>query len=162
MNAPLDHGTLNVPLAKRGNIDAQLDRYKADQARAAKATRKAKAAEQADLRVAAKALLAAITPERLAHLADHCKTTVPAVRKHLKSEAHWNPELVIKLLAADRAERMPDILPDTTDDVLWERAVAHDLAHHAGKRTGHQNEVVRRQGDYARRLDAIATQRGQQ
>lgn len=29
----LDHGILNVPLAKRGNIDAQIDRYKAEEAR---------------------------------------------------------------------------------------------------------------------------------
>lgn len=29
----LDHGLLNIPLAKRGNIDAQIDRYKAQQAR---------------------------------------------------------------------------------------------------------------------------------
>ncbi|QUT00968.1 hypothetical protein [Proteus terrae] len=28
----LDHGILNVPLSKRGNIDAQLDKYKAEQA----------------------------------------------------------------------------------------------------------------------------------
>ncbi len=28
----LDHGVLNVPLSKRGNIDAQLDKYKAKQA----------------------------------------------------------------------------------------------------------------------------------
>jgi hypothetical protein len=26
---PLDHGILNLPLAKRGNIDAQIDAYKA-------------------------------------------------------------------------------------------------------------------------------------
>jgi len=31
--AGFDHGILNVPLAKRGNIDAQLDAYKAQQAR---------------------------------------------------------------------------------------------------------------------------------
>lgn len=28
----LDHGVLNVPLAKRGNIDAQIDRFKREQA----------------------------------------------------------------------------------------------------------------------------------
>lgn len=96
----LDHGTLNVPLAKRGDIDAQLDRYKADQARAAKADRKAQAVLSAVARIEAKALLAAITPERLAHLADRTGQPVPAVRRHLKSEAHWNPEFVVKLLAA--------------------------------------------------------------
>jgi hypothetical protein len=29
----LDHGLLNLPLAKRGNIDAQIDRFKAEQAK---------------------------------------------------------------------------------------------------------------------------------
>lgn len=32
----MDHGILNVPLAKRGNIDAQIDAYKADLAKLAK------------------------------------------------------------------------------------------------------------------------------
>jgi hypothetical protein len=31
----LDHGMLNVPLAKRGNIDAQLDAYKREQVKLA-------------------------------------------------------------------------------------------------------------------------------
>ena len=34
----LDHGVLNVPLGKRGNIDAQIDAHKAQQAKAAKAS----------------------------------------------------------------------------------------------------------------------------
>lgn len=29
MNSTLDHGILNLPLAKRGDIDAQIDAYKA-------------------------------------------------------------------------------------------------------------------------------------
>lgn len=61
-----------------------------------------------------------------------------------------------------RAAKAPIILPRDTDAVLWERVVAHDLTHHVGKRTCHQNEIVRRQGDYARRLDALATQRGRE
>ena len=97
---PLDHGALNVPLAKRGNIDAQIDRYKADQARAAKAARKAQAAHTSAARIEAKALLASVTPERLSHLSARTGQTAAAVRKHLKSEAHWNPEFVIRLLAA--------------------------------------------------------------
>ncbi len=31
----IDHSVLNIPLAKRGDIDAELDAYKAQQARAA-------------------------------------------------------------------------------------------------------------------------------
>jgi hypothetical protein len=33
MSQALDHGVLNVPLAKRGNIDAQIDTYKLEQAK---------------------------------------------------------------------------------------------------------------------------------
>ena len=36
MSLALDHGVLNVPLAKRGNIDAQIDAYKLEQAKLAK------------------------------------------------------------------------------------------------------------------------------
>lgn len=97
---PLDHGALNIPLAKRGNIDAQLDRYKADQARAAEAARKAQAAQTAAARIEAKALLAAATPERLAYLAQRNGLTVAALKRRLKSDAHWLPETVIRLLAA--------------------------------------------------------------
>ena len=32
----MDHGVLNVPLAKRGNIDKQIDAHKAEQSRLAK------------------------------------------------------------------------------------------------------------------------------
>ena len=96
----LDHGILNVPLAKRGNIDAQIDRWKADQASAAKAERKAQAVQTAAACIEAKALVAAITPERLAQLAERTGQTKAAVRKHLKSQAHWNPEFVVKLLSA--------------------------------------------------------------
>lgn len=35
----MDHGILNVPLSKRGDIDAQLDKHKATQAKFAKQER---------------------------------------------------------------------------------------------------------------------------
>ncbi len=56
----MDHGILNVPLSKRGSgsIDAQIDRWKAEQARAAKAERKARAAKNRDDKALAKALFA--------------------------------------------------------------------------------------------------------
>jgi hypothetical protein len=65
----LDHGLLNVPLAKRGNIDAQIDRYKADQAReraaADRATYRGVRAKKA--RVAA--ILSAMSDDRVMQLA---------------------------------------------------------------------------------------------
>lgn len=81
--------------------------------------------------------------------------------------AHTNcTDLAVRQLrwAFRLSERItaPRILPDTTDEMQWERASAHDLAIHAQKRTGKAFEIVRRQGDYARRLDALAAHGVQQ
>ena len=43
-----------------------------------------------------------------------------------------------------------------------ERAFARLMAKYALFQTSRPYEIVRRQGDYARRLDAIAAQRGQE
>lgn len=56
----------------------------------------------------------------------------------------------------------PRILPDTTDETLSERAFARLMAGVAAFQTSRPYEIVRRQGDYARRLDALAAQRGQE
>lgn len=56
----------------------------------------------------------------------------------------------------------PRILPDTTDKTLEERAFARLMAGVAAFQTTRPYEIVRRQGDYARRLDALAAQRGQE
>lgn len=56
----------------------------------------------------------------------------------------------------------PRILPDTTDETLAERAFARLMAGVAAFQTSRPYEIVRRQGDYARRLDALAAQRGQE
>lgn len=92
----LDHGTLNVPLAKRGDINAQLDEYKAGQASEAKREAKARATATKELRVRAKAIVAAMSKERFAELAAKCNTTPADVRAVMKSNAHLAPEWVIK------------------------------------------------------------------
>ena len=62
-----------------------------------------------------------------------------------------------------RASRpAPRILPDDMDDLLDERAWAHVRTTIAGHNLRIPFSVVRRQGDYARRLDAIAAQRGRE
>ena len=94
----LDHGILNLPLSKRGNIDAQIDRYKADQAKTANAARKERAAEVAILRIEAKTLLAAADASRVAHLAARFGISKAEMRSKLKSDAHWLPAQVITLL----------------------------------------------------------------
>ena len=93
-----DHGILNVPLSKRGNIDREIDRYKAQQARDARAKAKADAAEMKELRARAKGLIAAADPEMLARVAGNSGITVSVLRKRLNSDAHWNPKWVIRAL----------------------------------------------------------------
>ena len=100
MSRTLDHGILNVSLAKRGNIDAQIDRYKADQAREAKASAKERAAQLKADRKIAKALLSTADADRIASMAARFGLTPAKMRAHLKSEAHWQPALIIKLFAA--------------------------------------------------------------
>lgn len=95
----LDHGTLNIPLSKRGNIDAQIDAYKADQAKADRRDRMTRNEKIAADRIEAKALLAAATKERLTDLAAKCGVTVAALRSRLKSDAHWSPRTVIGIFA---------------------------------------------------------------
>ena len=56
----------------------------------------------------------------------------------------------------------PRILPDTTDDLLEQRVWAHVRTAIAAHSPRIPFSVVRRQGDYGRRLDAIAVQRGQE
>lgn len=94
----LDHGILNVPLAKRGNIDAQIDRYKADKAREEREARKAQVSQTKIDRAEAKALVSAMTTERLAELGKPHGLTAAAVRKSLMSDAHWKPGIVIRAL----------------------------------------------------------------
>lgn len=93
--SPLDHGLLNLPLAKRGDIDAQIDRYKAGAARNQAAKRKEAALRLNEQRIEAKRIVAAMTPERVAELAAKCNTTSAEVRRIMKSNAHWMPNKVI-------------------------------------------------------------------
>jgi hypothetical protein len=96
----MDHGVLNVPLSKRGNIDAEIDRWKATQARDAKAARREREVARKAAKAEAVALLDAITDERLNALAVKCNSTPAQVRDHLRSQCHWQPAFVVKLLAA--------------------------------------------------------------
>ncbi len=92
----LDHGILNVPLAKRGDIDAQIDRYKAEQKRQAALKRKADAAILAGQRALAKAAVAAMPDERAAELMQRTGLTRKQIDKKLNSIAHWTPDRILR------------------------------------------------------------------
>lgn len=120
----LDHGTLNVPLAKRGDIDAQLDKHKADQAAQAKRLAKARAQETIALRKRAKAIVEAMTVERLSELANKFNTTPANVRNLMRSNAFWNPAVVIE--TEDGKQSAQHTL---AREVLVQAAVSDKLVH---------------------------------
>lgn len=96
--ARLDHGLLNVPLAKRGNIDAEIDRYKARVEADRKRERKAAAAKTKEQREQAKALIAALPEQRIDELRAPRKMTRIQLLKTLNSTAYFNPGAVIAAL----------------------------------------------------------------
>lgn len=92
----LDHGVLNVPLSKRGNIDAKLDAYKRDQVREERQLRKALAYETKCLRKRAKAVVSGLSDERVAHGSKVAGLTPAQFRKRLMSDAHWQPNIILR------------------------------------------------------------------
>lgn len=94
----LDHGILNTPLSKRGDIDAQLDRYKRDQAAEAMAASKARAARLRELKVEAKQALADIkaAPGLLDAKAAKLGVTKAKLVAQLTDWSKWQPvELIL-------------------------------------------------------------------
>lgn len=92
----LDHGVLNVPLSKRGDIDRELDRHKAEQARQAKAQQKLDAARTREQRQQARECVESATEALIAELSAKTGRTPKQVREFLRSEAHWNPVAVLR------------------------------------------------------------------
>jgi hypothetical protein len=94
----LDHGILNVPLAKRGNIDSQIDAYKHDQARStASRLKEARRRHRAALALAKEAI-AQVSDERMAMLGKPHGLTVRQTRAQFVAAATINPERVAKAM----------------------------------------------------------------
>jgi len=94
----LDHGILNLPLSKRGDIDAQLDRHKREQAALAMGARKAKAARLRELKAEAKLALADIKAAPGLLDAKAAKLKVPKAKlvAQLTDWSKWQPaELIL-------------------------------------------------------------------
>src|SRR5690606_27182742 len=100
----LDHGVLNAPLRKRGNLERQIDRSLADQRRDREA--RAKAARRqftADWQEAL-GLIDRMTDEHVARLAEKAGRQKRSVRKWLREQAGIDPQLVVKALREGGAE----------------------------------------------------------
>src|SRR3546814_15736263 len=86
----LDHGDLNVPLAKRGNNDAQIDAYKAQQAATAKSICAERAAAAKSERAAAKVRVQGLPESEFARLGQKLGLTVKSTRARKRRVAHWS------------------------------------------------------------------------
>ena len=89
----IDHGMLNVPLAKRGSLNAQIDAHKAAIQRE---LRQRAAQDHAD-RKTARAAVVALSDERCVELSKGALTAKQA-RKKLLSMARFTPAVVLRVV----------------------------------------------------------------
>ena len=92
----LDHGVLNVPLSKRGNIDNQIDRYKREKAIAKRNELDARKAEFDAKKTKALALVAQLSGKRAKELMAKHKLTRKQLDAELKSIARTNPAALLR------------------------------------------------------------------
>lgn len=93
-----DHGLLNLPLSKRGDIDAEIDRHKAEQSRAERRESKRRAAQLRADREIARRLVENVSESLVDGIAKRTGKSPKKVMEFLRSEAHWNPANVIRAL----------------------------------------------------------------
>lgn len=97
----LDHGLLNLPLAQRGDIDAQIDKYKRGKRAQEQQARKASAAEHKALKAQAKVAL--VEMNGCAGLLEAKAAKLNITRKQLYDAlldwAKWQPARVVKARA---------------------------------------------------------------
>jgi hypothetical protein len=87
----LDHGILNVPLSKRGNIDSQIDRYKREKAIEKRNELDARKAEFDAKKAKALALIAELSDQRAKELMTKHKMTRKQLDAELKFIARRTP-----------------------------------------------------------------------
>lgn len=111
---PLDHGALNVPLSKRGNIDKQLDQYKQEQAALEQEKREIQKGNHADAQTIAKPMFDTLSAEQIKTYASKAGIKPSEAKKELKSMAHWQPKKAVKVfeaLKAFKSEQDKDVAP---------------------------------------------------
>lgn len=91
-----DHGILNVPLSKRGAINAQLGRYYADLARHAAEAQKAATANHKKMKADALQSIQALTDARAAELMAKFNLTRIQLNKKLHQIARHTPAMILK------------------------------------------------------------------
>jgi hypothetical protein len=99
---PMDHGELNVPLAKRGSIDAELDKYHA----AKKSDERIEAQSQSAQNKANKATAKTMAAEHLPGLLEKhgANFGAKALAGHVDQLCKWDPEKAISLFNKYKSE----------------------------------------------------------
>jgi len=93
----LDHGILNVPLAKRrGNIDAEIDRWKGELRRQKLQTHRERVAQHKTQKAEALQKIAAMPDSRAVELMTRFKLTRKQLDKKLQSIAHYTPAVILQ------------------------------------------------------------------
>lgn len=92
----MDHGVLNVPLRKRGNIDAQIDAYKAGQAAEAASKRKRDAEALKVKRDQALAAVESLSDDRAKVLMERFGLSRKQLTKKLSGIAYWQPDIILR------------------------------------------------------------------
>lgn len=97
-----DPAVVNMPLGQRGNIDAQIDHYKAEQEKQRRAEHKAWRDAKEPLIEEARRLFEAAPDSAFAALAERHGKTQKQVRALLKSYVRARPQWIIDLLAGEK------------------------------------------------------------
>jgi hypothetical protein len=100
---PLDHGELNIP-GRTNSIDAELDRFKADQEKAKKAETKRRAAGRRESKEAAKQAFAELWPAMKEKMGS--RFGEKELRSTLDSMVKWEPDRFLALAEKFRSEQV--------------------------------------------------------
>lgn len=108
---PLDHGELNIP-GRTNNIDAELDRWKADQAKAKRAQSKTDAATRKAQKAEAKQLFARIGPAMIERFAPRFGRK--EIEQELDQMVKWQPGRFVDLAQRFEREQADTSVPTAT------------------------------------------------
>lgn len=98
-----DNAIVNIPLAKRGNIDAQITKHlKAEHAAFEASARQGRATKREEM-AKVKELVAAVSDERMAEMGKPYGLTVKQTRSQFIAAAFSNPQRVITSMTAELA-----------------------------------------------------------
>jgi hypothetical protein len=90
-----DTAVINIPLSKRGNLDAEIDRYKARKAKEDRDAYKAQQAQHYIDQGKAKEAVLNLADERAAELCKSLGLTRKQLDAKLYRIAHWTPKQIL-------------------------------------------------------------------